>query len=57
VRKAMKTQPIEFDCKETMLAYTKALVKKKWNFDADELFRRSQLLSSMRNQMKLNAFV
>ncbi len=56
-RKVLKTQPIEFDCKETMLAYTKALVKKKWNFDVDALYKNSQLLSSMRNQMKLNAFV
>lgn len=43
-RDAMNSDPIKFDDKETMLKFVAALVKKRWNTDANKLFKQSELL-------------
>ncbi|MBW3023218.1 Nre family DNA repair protein [Candidatus Woesearchaeota archaeon] len=55
-RKALSNKPIRFNDKETMLAYCRALVKKKWGFDADKLYKESVLLNFIKTQTKLSKF-
>jgi len=57
VRKALKSMPLEFASKELMLKYVVALVKKKFNYNADNLLQKSIMLKNMRTQVKLNRFV
>ncbi len=56
-RKAMNNNPIEFSSKELMLKYAKNLVKKKFNFDLDIIFKKSILLKNMEQQSKLIKFL
>lgn len=55
-RKALNSRPIRFNDKETMLNYAKALVKKKWGYDAECLYKESVLLKNMKTQRKLLSF-
>jgi len=55
-RKALMNKSIVFEDRETMLEYAKALAKKKWGYDAGNLYRESVLLKNMKSQMKLRKF-
>jgi hypothetical protein len=55
-RKALNSRPIIFSDKDTMLNYAKALVKKKWGYDAECLYKESILLKNMKSQIKLTSF-
>ncbi len=55
-RKAMQSKPLKFESKELMLNYAKALVKKRFGFNLDNLFKYSILLREMRTQRKLMEF-
>jgi hypothetical protein len=56
-RKAMSAKPIHFSSKELMLEYAKKLVKKKFNFDLDNILKKSVLLRNMKEQSKLVRFL
>ncbi len=56
VRKAMKNRPIEFASKELMLNYARLLIKKKFNYDVNNLLKNSILLRNIKHQTKLNKF-
>ncbi len=55
-RKAMASKPIEFSDRELMLKYAKALIKKKFNYDLDNLLKESIILKNMKEQVKLSSF-
>ena len=56
-RKALASKPIKFNDKETMLNYAKALVKKKWSYDSQNLYDTSVLLNTLKTQKKLTIFL
>ena len=56
VRKVMKNRPIEFASKELMLKYAALLIKKKFNYDVNNLLKNSILLRNIKHQTKLNKF-
>ncbi len=56
VRKVMKNGPIEFVSKELMLKYATLLIKKKFSYDVNNLFKNSILLKNLKNQKKLSSF-
>jgi len=55
-RKALSIKPICFSDRELMLKYAKALIKKKFNYNLDNLLKESIILKNLRNQMKLTRF-
>ena len=55
-RKALNSKPVRFNDRETMLNYAKALVKKKWGYDAENLYMESVLLKNIKSQKKLLSF-
>lgn len=55
-RKAMQTKPLVFDDKELMMKYASALIKRKFGFNLDNLFKYSILLKEIRQQKKLTHF-
>ncbi|MBW2977949.1 hypothetical protein KY331_03830 [Candidatus Woesearchaeota archaeon] len=55
-RKALSNKPIEFADRELMLKYAKNLIKKKFNYDLDNLLKNSVILKNLKNQMKLTRF-
>ena len=57
IRKTMANAPIEFEQEEFMLKYARALVKKKFGYDADMLLSQSRLLREMRTQPRLGAWM
>ena len=56
-RKAMSNKMIEFSSKELMLEYSRKLVKKYFNYDADFILKESLLLKNMKQQKKLVNFI
>jgi len=52
-RNTMNQPPIAFSSKELMLEYAKKFVKRKFNVDLEDIFRRSKLLQSIKYQNKL----
>jgi len=56
-RKALKSKPIEFGSKELMLNYARALVRKKFGYDLDNLLEKSIMLKEMKEQRKLGSFL
>ena len=56
-RKAMQSKPIEFASKELMLNYARLKIKKKFNFDLDQILKESILLKEMKQQSKLSSFI
>jgi len=56
-RKSMNLKPIEFSSKELMLEYAKKLVKKKFNFNIDNILNQSMLLKNIKQQSKLIKFL
>jgi len=57
VRKAMSNTPIEFEEEEYMLKYARALIKKKFGYDADILLAKSKLMKEMKTQSSLRGWV
>jgi len=57
VRKTMKNRPIEFASKELMLKYAGLLIKKKFNYDINNILKSSILLRNIKNQTKLSKFL
>jgi DNA repair protein NreA len=55
-RKAMQSKPLNFDSKELMVNYAKALIKKRLSFDATPLIKRSIVLNTINSQAKLGSF-
>jgi hypothetical protein len=55
-RKALNNKPIEFSDRELMLKYAKNLIKKKFNYDLDNLLKNSIILRNIRDQTKLTKF-
>jgi hypothetical protein len=55
-RKALNNKPIEFSSKELMLTYVKHLVKKKFNYNVENLLKESVLLRNLKTQSKLSQF-
>ena len=56
VRNAMKQKPIEFSSKELMLNYAKALAKKKFGYNINQVLQDSKLLHEHKTQKKLWEF-
>ena len=56
-RKTIAEKPIEFSSKELMVEYTKKLIKRKFNYDADYLLRASKLFKNIKQQTKLEKFI
>jgi hypothetical protein len=56
VRKAVSSKPLNFSDKELLLNYARALIKKKFGYDADNLLRESKILSNMKSQTRLANF-
>ncbi|MBN2141750.1 hypothetical protein JW711_00320 [Candidatus Woesearchaeota archaeon] len=56
VRKTLASKPLLFADKELMLKYAKALVKKKFNVNADLFLSNSKMLNQMKSQVKLHRF-
>jgi len=56
-RKAMSSKPIFFSDKELMLKYARALIKRKFNYDLDNILRKSILLKDMKEQKKVFDFI
>ncbi|MEA2038192.1 MAG: hypothetical protein U9O94_11905 [Nanoarchaeota archaeon] len=57
VRKSLNNRPIEFSSKELMLKYATNLVKKKFNYNAENLLEESILLRKLKTQSKLTQFL
>lgn len=55
-RKALQNKSMFFSDKELMLTYARNLVRKKFNYNLDNLLSRSILLKQMKEQRKLFSF-
>ncbi len=55
-RSALKSKPIKFASKELMLHYAKILIKKKFDYDLEDITVRSILLKELKEQKKLFDF-
>ncbi|MFH1684683.1 MAG: hypothetical protein ABH983_00095 [Candidatus Micrarchaeota archaeon] len=55
-RAALKQKPLVFEEKRLMMDYAKKLVKKRFNYDLDNLLRESVMLKEMKNQTKLSCY-
>lgn len=55
-RNAMQSKPLMFGSQDLMLIYAKHLIKKKFNFNVDNLLKQSILLKNKKTQKKLTAF-
>ncbi len=56
-RKALESNPINFDSKEAMLNYARSLIKEKFNFDISYLIKNSILIKNVKTQYKLTQFL
>jgi hypothetical protein len=55
-RKALQNS-ISFSSRELMIKYARNLIKKKFNFDLDNLLNKSLLLKNIKTQKKLTSFM
>jgi len=55
-RKALQNS-IQFASRELMLKYARNLIKKKFNYDLDNLLNKSILLKNIKTQRKLTSFI
>jgi hypothetical protein len=55
-RKALNNKPIEFSDRELMLKYAQNLIKKKFNYNLDNLMKHSIILKNLRDQTKLTGY-
>jgi DNA repair protein NreA len=56
-RKALLGKPLRFASLELMQSYTRALIRKKFGFDADTILRQSEILKLNKSQTKLDRFL
>jgi len=54
---AMDNEPLNFNDKESMLAYARNIIKDKFNYDIDNIFKKSILLNNINHQFKLTKFI
>jgi len=58
VKKALASKPIKFDSRDLMMGYARKKIKKDfWNYDLNQLLKRSRLLKNINEQSKLNRFM
>ena len=57
VRKALTSKPIYFEDKAYMLNYAKKLIKKKFNYDINNILNKSLVLDNINKQSKLKQFI
>lgn len=55
-RKTMNSNPINFETKENMLEFTKTLIKKNFNYDINNIYKKSVLLNNILKQKTLTDF-
>ena len=55
-KKAMNSQPIGFEDKESMINYAREFIKKQFDYDLDMILRQSVLMNSMKKQRKLSEY-
>ena len=55
-RKSLKSKPLEFASKLDLLNYSKSLIKTKFGYDVDWIFKSSKVLDWMGNQRKLGEY-
>ena len=55
-RKALQNS-MQFSSRELMLKYARNLIKKKFNYDLDNLLNKSLLLKNIKTQRKLTSFL
>lgn len=55
-RKAMMSNPIEFESMDLMMDYAKLLIKKKFSYDLNNILKESILYKKLRTQTKLSMF-
>ena len=55
-RKTLNSKPLEFSSKGLMLTYLKHIIKKKFNYNVENLLKQSVLLNQLRTQKKLTAY-
>ena len=53
VKKALSSQPFQFDTKEEMLEYAKNLISKEFKFDINNILNQSKVLNEVKTQTKL----
>ncbi len=56
-RKSLDASPLRFGSLELMLKYTRALLKKKFGFEADVILKNSRMLKEIRTQPRLTRFI
>lgn len=56
-RKSVANKPIEFNSKELLINYAKALVKKKFGYNVEYILKNSVLLRNIKQQKKLAQFI
>ncbi|PIN70306.1 hypothetical protein COV93_02015 [Candidatus Woesearchaeota archaeon CG11_big_fil_rev_8_21_14_0_20_43_8] len=57
VKKALASEPFDFDDMERMLKYSEAMIKKRFGCDASILFKESRLLDQIKNQRRIYDFI
>lgn len=55
-RKAMQSKPLKFESRELMLDYARALARKRFGFNLDNILKHSILLKEIKTQKKLMEF-
>jgi hypothetical protein len=56
-RTAMASKPLEFESRDLLIAYARAVAKKRFNFDVNILLRESKLLDDLKRQKRLGQFI
>jgi len=56
-RKSVSSKPLKFADKDLMINYAKAVAKRRFNLDIDDIIKKSRLLDKMNNQKKLTGFL
>lgn len=56
VRRALVSEPMKFTDRELMLKYAREFLRRKFNFDIEQLLKRSKLMQNLKFQRKLGGF-
>jgi len=56
-RKALSNKPLEFNSMEEMLNSLKRIVKDKWNYDLENILKRSKVIEGLKFQKRLTNFL
>lgn len=55
-RKTINSKPIKFDNKENMIKYAKEFIKKTFNYDINQILKKSLLIKQIESQRKISDF-